>query len=126
MVINGSFYGPGIYLASNSATSLSYSSFGHNLWPNSLIEKDFNVIALCEIIIDVMVKNAFTGKMETKTLEGSLKDKSGCFTLTMEEACIVRFVFTNFQQSVESKPNEIPTFDQIVDKLIEENSKDPS
>lgn len=135
MVINGNVHGPGIYFASNSSTSLGYSIFDQNKWSNSLLNKEFNVIALCEVIklplnqnlkIDVQVKNCFTGQLETKTLDGFLNDNRSCYTLTMEEACVVRFLFVNFNKNIDSKqvnPNMVPTIDSIIDNIITEKMK---
>lgn len=131
MVLNGDACGPGIYLASDSSTSNGFSHLDSNKWPFSMMEKNFKVIALCEVIklplntyqkIDVKVKNAATGQLETKTLEGFLRDNGGCYTLTLEEACIVRFVFTNFTNYIDVIQNnpsrQVPSFDKIAQKQI--------
>lgn len=55
--VNGAAYGPGVYMAVDSATSIGYSSYRHygNCWPHSKYEAMMGngtllVLALCEVI----------------------------------------------------------------------------
>lgn len=74
--VNGAAYGPGIYLAKDVHTSLSYIRLVKNLYKNSELGPYFSLIALCEVIPNE-----------------KYKDFSSIATLQDEEAIIVRFVF---------------------------------
>lgn len=49
--VNGAAYGPGVYMAVDSATSIGYSSRSQApCWPHSRYPEDLIVLALCEVI----------------------------------------------------------------------------
>ncbi|KAK8871528.1 Poly [ADP-ribose] polymerase 6 [Tritrichomonas musculus] len=124
MVVHGTAYGEGIYLASHSDISMSYVN-KTNAWSRSSLGQ-ISIIALCEVIkfpfnqdqkIEVNVKNKYTGQMEKKVLTGRLNSFTDIFTLTMEEAIIVRFLFVNFNGRLDilnNQPTGIPTFDDFI------------
>ena len=94
--VNGSWYGPGIYLAVDAAMSLGYTHTVEN-----------KSIALCEVVPNSMFKNF-----------GSFA------TLQDNDAIIVRFVFPvaneNFRTSCIANlidKNSIPTIDDVLNYL---------
>lgn len=123
----GAAYGPGIYLAKNSNISLSYAVGGNNPCNQSKLGRNFNVIALCEVIKlpdkkemneEVYVRDTKTGKRVKKTIHGKLSDFGEILTLTMEEACIVRFVIVNLQQRYDiysNPPSKLPTLVDVLE-----------
>lgn len=74
--VNGAAHGPGIYLAKDVHTSLSYIKLVKNLYKNSELGPYLSLIALCEVIPNE-----------------KYKDVGSIATLQDEEAIIVRFVF---------------------------------
>lgn len=49
--VNGAVYGPGVYMAVDSGTSIGYSSRSQSpCWPHSRYPEDLIVLALCEVI----------------------------------------------------------------------------
>ncbi|KAK8895504.1 Poly [ADP-ribose] polymerase 6 [Tritrichomonas musculus] len=134
MVLHAAAYGEGIYLASDSSTSKNFSRSNSNPWNKSSLTDNLSVIALCEVIklpfgathrIEVDVKNRNTGEMERKTLVGFLKSHGdGIFTLTIEEALIVRFLFVNFKGNLNvnnNPPTDLPTFGKFIDYRMKNN-----
>lgn len=132
MILHGEYYGPGIYLAQSSRIELHYAH-GANLLSNSSLGQ-ISIVALCEVVnlpynkeqeIEVDAKNKNTGKMEKKVLTGHLNrfQIDGIFTLTMEEALIVRFLFVNFNGHLDflnNPPTNIPTFDDFFNYQMNE------
>lgn len=120
---NGRAHGPGIYFAHNSGTSLSYATSGKNLYSNSKLDKNLQIIALCEVInLPLNTETQFVAKGlngEKITLKGGLNDHGWCMTLTMNEASIVRFLFVNLSVDVDvtrTPIRNIPTLDQVLRK----------
>lgn len=74
--IHGAACGPGIYLAMNDTTSLSYAQPVRNLYRNSMLGDNLTCLALCEV---VPVKK--------------FKEFGDIATLQDESALIVRFLF---------------------------------
>lgn len=48
--IHGAAYGPGIYLAADYTTSLSYAQPVRNLYRNSCLGQNLSCLALCEVV----------------------------------------------------------------------------
>lgn len=109
-VIHGAAHGEGIYLATNSGTSMGYSQAGSNLYKNSTIGQRLQCIALCEV---------------AKMPNNILRDFGGVKTLIDENACVVRFIFTfsrNFQVDTFRNPlNKIPSLEEVVEYLVKSN-----
>jgi poly [ADP-ribose] polymerase 6/8 len=101
---NGHAHGEGIYMARNSSTSWGYSRSSKNLYPRSALGKTLHLIALCEV---------------AKVREGSyLKDHGWAHTLTMEEACIVRFLMVGGEYTVDvitTPPSYVPTLRDVLE-----------
>lgn len=121
----GAAHGEGIYFAPESMTSLSYSRSFQNMYPGSQLGENLNIIALCEVIKlplnkDVVFNatiDADGSKSRTKTVRGVLKNHQWCYTLTMNEACIVRFLFVNLNQHanvINNPPQNIPNLNQVL------------
>ena len=123
---NGAALGSGIYFAPESGTSIGYSRSLPNSYRNSYLCDNLQVIALCEVVnlpinkevsVTVEIDSNDVTKKKTKTLKGSLNDHSWALTLTLEEACIVRFVFVNLKAQVNvssNPPRNIPTMNQVL------------
>lgn len=103
LMVTGSTLGTGIYLAPSSTTSTSYSREFSNKYTNSQLGKKIKITALCEVInlpekengtIDVQVNN------QTKTFAGKLSFHDWTYTLTLPEACIIRYLFVNLDADV--------------------------
>lgn len=121
----GAAHGEGIYFAPESMTSLSYSRTFQNMYPGSQLGENLNIIALCEVIKlplnkDVVFNatiDADGSKSRFKTVRGVLKNHQWCYTLTMNEACIVRFLFVNLNQHanvINNPPQNIPNLNQVL------------
>lgn len=122
----GAAYGPGIYLGKSSQISLGYSVGGPNPFKASTLGRNFSVIALCEVIKlpnkkevteKVYYRDPINGNRCQKNIKGALNDFDSIFTLTMEEACIVRFVVVNLQKCVDvcSSPPKLPTLVEVLE-----------
>ena len=98
--LNGKSLGSGIYFAPASSTSFGYCTPLNNRYRNSVLGSSVPLIALCEV-----------------AKVGSLKDHGWAFTLTQEQACIVRFLMIgNFAVDTKSSPpSNIPTLQDILD-----------
>lgn len=116
----GAAHGPGIYFAPDSSTSLGYSQTFKNLYPNSKLGENLQVIALCEVInlpLGETMNITVDVHGNKKKLTGFLKDHGWCLTLTMDEACIVRFLFVNLDRGVnvvQNPPTKIPNLIQVL------------
>lgn len=124
MQANGAALGPGIYLARSSATSWQYSRPATNKYRNSEIGSNLHMIALCEVANipsrETSAVVTFTGRngVTTETTSGFLKDHGWAHTLTMESACVVRFLFVGGQFShdtLTTPPSGIPTLKEMLE-----------
>ena len=103
---NGAALGPGIYFAKQSQTSFFYAPSAQNLYSKSLFGENIKILALCE------VANV-----------PELKNHGWAFTLTREEACIVRFLFVNGNYDIDilkEPPKNIPKLNDILNAKAEE------
>ncbi|KAH0790022.1 UBA/TS-N domain containing protein [Histomonas meleagridis] len=123
---NGSALGDGIYFAKESGTSWGYSHSKNNLYKSSIIGKSLHIISLCEIANLPMNQNIKVkypvfnedGSVTYKESAGFLKDHGWAHTLTIEEACIVRFLFVggNFNVNALTKPpKNVPSLKSVLD-----------
>ena len=122
----GAIYGPGIYFGRNSQTSQGYSRSFKNNYEKSKLGSDISIIALCEVVQlpvntniseTVIVRDPNTGNIREKTLTGALNKYDWGFTLTLEEACIVRYIIVNLDTNLDflkSPPPKLPTLDDII------------
>lgn len=111
---NGAALGEGIYFAKDSGTSWGYSRASDNKYRSSLMGKQLHIISLVEIakipmgkeIIEKIPCRDENGNMVTKKVNGCLKDFNWAHTLTLEEACVVRFLMVGggFKVNVLSNP----------------------
>lgn len=122
---NGAVLGPGIYFASNSGVSWGYVRQGQNAYRCSSLGQTISAIALCEVVKlppgQQTVSLPKTSPMnEAMTLTGALTDKQRAHTLTMEQACVVRFLFVSprpgaFQiDTLRTPPANVPTLDGVL------------
>ena len=126
----GAACGEGIYFAPDSGTSLGYCQSLPNLYPNSALGNNLQIIALCEVIklpfnqevtFEAEINAEDPETKSTKTLHGHLNDNGWCYTLTMNEACVTRFVFASFDNNVDinvvsNPPKNIPSLIQVLKK----------
>jgi hypothetical protein len=117
---NGSVLGEGIYFAKDSAVSWRYSHPAPNLYANSALGKSLHIISLCEVV--KLPATPINVRLPGREVEvsGCLKDHERAHTLTMEEACIVRFVMVGgqFQRDVVAQPlKAVPTLRDILEYL---------
>lgn len=122
---NGAILGPGIYFSRTSQVSWGYSRVVPNGYRASTLGRSLQVIALCEVakIPSTPVKEVFEFRRGSKGLskvkvEGALVDHTKAFTLTMEEACIVRFLMVGGGFSVDTianPPQHIPTLRDVLE-----------
>jgi hypothetical protein len=122
---NGAALGAGIYFAKEAATSWGYSqASATNIYVQSDLGKVLTIVSLCEaakvpsrhVTVTLPPKPGETGK---RTVEGSLLDHGWAHTLTMEEACIVRFLFVGgggFTRDVVADPlKKVPTLRDVLE-----------
>ncbi|KAH0793074.1 UBA/TS-N domain containing protein [Histomonas meleagridis] len=125
---NGSCYGKGIYFAKDSNTSWGYSQMKENNYRSSKLGKNLKVISLCEIA-NLPIGKEVTAKYEVRNKDGTMQQKSvkgrmdshsneWAYTLTIEEACVVRFVMVGGSFSVDVKknpPKNVPSLRSVLD-----------
>lgn len=110
--IHGRAFGSGIYLAEDINISFGYSSPTPNLYRNSVLGTSLSLIALCEVApVSQLVQHG-----------------RSIFTLTDEEAIIVRFIYPVTNQYSSRKRgitslNHIPKIEDVM-KYLEKKSKD--
>ena len=119
---NGAALGSGIYFARASNTSWGYSQPSQNKYAASIFGKQLHIISLCEIAkipsndVSVQVPSLYAGQKDV-CVKGHLKDHQWAHTLTLEEACVVRFLFVggSFQiDTIANPPQHIPTFRDVL------------
>lgn len=97
---NAQVFGPGIYLARNSSSSLQYvSNTSPNLYKKSALG-DLEIIALCEV-----------AKVD------DLKDNGWNHTIRREDAVIIRFLIQSFNKTIDvidHPPKDIPTLREVL------------
>jgi hypothetical protein len=122
---HGAVAGPGIYLAQDSSTSLSYSyGFGGSFYTNSQLARQLQILALCEVA--QIPANGVTrtiedvaGRVRRVEVTGHLRAHSRIFTLTMEAACIVRALFVgDLRMDIDSlqHPPRVLTLKEVLDE----------
>jgi poly [ADP-ribose] polymerase 6/8 len=100
---NGASFGPGIYFGKASSLSWGYSRAEPNKYQKSALGGNLQIISLCEV---------------AKVTNQGLKDFSSLMTLTMEQACIVRFLMVqgSFNHDVTSQPpRKVPTLNDVLE-----------
>ncbi|KAH0793025.1 UBA/TS-N domain containing protein [Histomonas meleagridis] len=106
-VVHGAAHGEGIYLASDSMLSFSYTLPVKNLYKNSKLGKNITMIGLCEI-----------AKMPNGVLNSHGNEIK---TLTDEKACIVRFVFATTKhfhvKATRLKAKSIPNLEMVLEYM---------
>jgi poly [ADP-ribose] polymerase 6/8 len=105
----GHSLGPGIYFAREATISWAYSAAGAHLYANSVIGASVQIISLCEVDKISSSGHQIVVKRQTRgnvTCKGFLKDHGWAHTLTMEEACVIRFLMVggNFSADVVARP----------------------
>jgi poly [ADP-ribose] polymerase 6/8 len=112
--VNGDCLGEGIYFAKSSSTSLGYVRPGENRYLATALPRQLSAIALCEVAkigpkckIDLPWRSP-DGQTSFKQVSGFLKDHGWAHTLTIEEACVVKFLMicggARFDVDVLAKP----------------------
>lgn len=122
---NGAVLGEGIYFARSSGTSWGYSKLSDNKYKSSVMGKQLHIISLVEIAnlpigkevtIDVPCHTP-DKKVRMKKVSGVLKDHQWAHTLTLEEACVVRFVMVGGDFNVDvlkNPPKKVPTLKDVL------------
>lgn len=125
---NGCAYGRGICLALDSSVGINYAMESPNKYKNSQLGQNISVLALCEVAdlpnrkeFKVEVKTAAGGENKTYELSGELRNNDWSYNLTLNEACIIRYLFVNFDAKINFHSDPIPKFPTLEDAL---NSKD--
>ena len=125
-------FNEGFYRFSNSKDQLAYANRESSLFAKSILGNSVGVVALCEVInlpkeidvsVDVNIRNSKTGKNEKKVLNRFLKSHSWCFTLTTEQACIVRFVLVNLANCIDvlvNMPTNLPSLADLLEVQAKE------
>jgi len=86
---NGRVYGPGIYMAADSGTSIGYAA-GYSTWENSQFGKSLKCVALCEVI-DFGSESECLGQVHRPKCKHCTS--APYFRIEMEEYVITRFLF---------------------------------
>ena len=119
---NGAALGSGIYFARASNTSWGYSQPSPNKYAASVFGKQLHIISLCEVAkipsndVSVKVPSLYTGEKDI-CVKGHLIDHQWAHTLTLEEACVVRFLFVGGSFNIDTvahPPKNIPTFRDVL------------
>jgi poly [ADP-ribose] polymerase 6/8 len=124
MQANGAAFGPGIYFARDSQMSWQYSHKSPNGYARSRLGKLLHIIALCEVAkippvgrpLPVAPNQGKRAKLHG--LKGSLTDFGWAYTLTLESACIVRFMMVggDFSRDVVARPlDRVPTLHDVLE-----------
>jgi poly [ADP-ribose] polymerase 6/8 len=120
--VNGAVLGPGIYFAKDSVTSWGYSQAAQNNYSKSALGAQLQIISLCEVA--KISSKGTSVKIPRKSgasaaCSGFLKDHGWAHTLTMEQACVVRFLMVGgcFQVDVLNRPpSKIPTLKDVLER----------
>lgn len=121
-------YGPcnAIFMASNSQTSLGYTRGGRqNCTKGSKLGNWVSIISILEVIKlpsgqnvteIVDVRDPQNGGRVKKKISGVLNDGGQVVTLTMEEACIVRFIIVNLENyfDIRNNPPRLPSINEVL------------
>jgi poly [ADP-ribose] polymerase 6/8 len=120
--VNGAAFGPGIYFARNSSTSWGYSCAAQNNYRMSALGAQLQIISLCEVAKISPKETSISIPRKSGAniaCTGFLKDHGWAHTLTMEQACVVRFLMVggSFHVDVLNKPpKEIPTLKHVLER----------
>jgi poly [ADP-ribose] polymerase 6/8 len=124
---HGAALGPGIYFARNSQASWQYSHDCPNLYAGSRLGKVLHIISLCEVakippfgqpLSQPKQKRGKEAGETTSELTGALTDFGWAHTLTMESACVVRFLMVGgeFARDVIDNPlKSVPTLRDVLE-----------
>lgn len=119
-----------IYMASNSQTSLRYTrGGGQNFTKDSRLGKYVSIISILEVIklppnqnvTEVVdVRDPRNGERVKKKIFGVLSDDGQVVTLTMEEACVVRFIIVNLAKcfDIRNNPPPLPSINDVLKASI--------
>jgi hypothetical protein len=130
----GHVLGPGIYFARNSLTSWGYSHPSDNNYKGSCLGKQLQMISLCEVASvteveagsSILHRTPSGNHMTSIRLVGGLRDHGVAHTLTMESACIVRFLMVGGSFSVDvmnNPPSRVPTLRDVLDWQASKSGK---
>jgi poly [ADP-ribose] polymerase 6/8 len=122
---NGAVRGAGIYLATNSRTSLGYAKMAKNRYAQSVLRDPLTVLALLEVAnvpSDPVTVEVVRSDGVTVNCSGFLKDHgitygAEVWTCSMEEAVVVRFLVVggNFGVDVrKNPPKRVPTLTDVL------------
>jgi poly [ADP-ribose] polymerase 6/8 len=119
---HGAARGPGIYFAPNSQMSWGYSHVAANRYAKSQLGANLQVISLCEV---AKIGNSANFRLPRKGAEksdlvfnGFLKNHKDMYTLSIEEACVVRFIFVQGSfghDVVQNPPKRVPTLHDFLE-----------
>lgn len=119
-----------IYMASNSNISLGYTRGGRsNCYKGSKLGSVVSIISILEVIklppgqivTEVVdVRDPRSGTRVKKKISGILQDGDSVVTLTMEEACIVRFIIVNLTSyfDIRNNPPHLPSFNDVLNASL--------
>jgi hypothetical protein len=125
----GACYGSGIYFARSSGTSLGYVTISETRYRNSK-QKQLSLIAICEVIKLPPGAHRITVSRRNGTeivVSGALNPhEQWGYTLTMEEACVVRFLLSGLNAAYDLVAEGLegaPTLRDITSFLISQHTK---
>lgn len=113
-------------MASNSQTSLGYTRGGRqNCTKGSKLGNWVSIISILEVIKlpsgqnvteIVDVRDPQNGGRVKKKISGVLNDEGQVVTLTMKEACIVRFIIVNLENyfDIRNNPPRLPSINEVL------------
>lgn len=106
LVLNGSTYGPGISLSPKTDQSIAYGREMSNKYPKSELGSKISIVCLCEVANLPNREEVSVKVDDNKTLTGELRFHEYSYTLTLEEACIIRYLFVNLDSKVDTLNNQ--------------------
>ena len=95
LMLHGAAYGPGIGLTPDSSFAHEYARETENKYPNSQLGNKISIIALCEVANFPDREEIFIKVDDNKILTGKISSHQLMYTLTLEEACIIRYLIVN-------------------------------
>jgi poly [ADP-ribose] polymerase 6/8 len=119
---NGAARGAGIYFAPNSQMSWGYSKPAANKYTKSQLGPNLQVISLCEVAMippsaHFTLQPKATGQ-KALAFSGYLKNHGSMYTLSIEEACVVRFILVQgffAHDVVQRPPSKVPTLHDVLE-----------
>lgn len=117
LIKSGATFGVGIYLYPQTSEAVKHIGPNENKYPNSQLGKQISILALCEVPdlpwgVDVTIQV----EGQPKPINGILREFNSAFTLTLEQACMVRILLVNCDADVNVKTGiqKVPTLSECL------------